>query len=126
MTDCGCGAWSLRVPKNLRNNKIGDIQFVCIYDVACCCMPLLTYIFFLFSFITESSAGKRISDSNLFNLHEKRSHLIDGSRSKVESTIGKYLCKIYALLFVNAHFSIYLMSIHFSISDVICFARLDI
>ncbi|XP_067215458.1 protein kinase C and casein kinase substrate in neurons protein 1 isoform X2 [Linepithema humile] len=28
MADCGCGAWSLRVPKNLRNNKIGDIQFV--------------------------------------------------------------------------------------------------
>ncbi|XP_039302067.1 protein kinase C and casein kinase substrate in neurons protein 1 isoform X4 [Solenopsis invicta] len=28
MTDCGCGAWSLRIPKNLRNNKIGDVQFV--------------------------------------------------------------------------------------------------
>ncbi|XP_072758086.1 protein kinase C and casein kinase substrate in neurons protein 1 isoform X5 [Anoplolepis gracilipes] len=28
MTDCGCDAWRLRVPKILRNNKIGDIQFV--------------------------------------------------------------------------------------------------
>ncbi|XP_011335893.1 protein kinase C and casein kinase substrate in neurons protein 1 isoform X4 [Ooceraea biroi] len=28
MTDCGCGAWRLRVPKILRNNKIGDVQFV--------------------------------------------------------------------------------------------------
>ncbi|KAG5330485.1 PACN2 protein, partial [Acromyrmex charruanus] len=28
MTDCGCGAWSLRIPKNLRDNKIGDVQFV--------------------------------------------------------------------------------------------------
>ncbi|XP_070160853.1 protein kinase C and casein kinase substrate in neurons protein 1 isoform X5 [Polyergus mexicanus] len=28
MTDCGCDAWRLRVPKILRNNKIGDVQFV--------------------------------------------------------------------------------------------------
>ncbi|XP_029177989.1 protein kinase C and casein kinase substrate in neurons protein 1 isoform X3 [Nylanderia fulva] len=27
MTDCGCDAWRLRVPKILRNNKIGDVQF---------------------------------------------------------------------------------------------------
>ncbi|XP_070524636.1 protein kinase C and casein kinase substrate in neurons protein 1 isoform X2 [Cardiocondyla obscurior] len=28
MTECGCGAWRLRIPKILRDNKIGDVQFV--------------------------------------------------------------------------------------------------
>lgn len=63
MTDCGCGAWRLRIPKNLRDNKIGDVQFVCIWH----CMSHVSQIyvflslsfFFLVFLITEGSAGKQ-------------------------------------------------------------------
>lgn len=61
MTDCGCGAWRLRIPKNLRDNKIGDVQFVCIWH----CMSHVSqiYVFFLSFFfvflIAEGSAGEQ-------------------------------------------------------------------
>lgn len=57
MTDCGCGAWSLRIPKNLRNNKIGDVQFVCmiILHAACFSIYVIFFSFSLLSFLTQKA-----------------------------------------------------------------------